>query len=96
MAIIVRYFKNGSDYILLGAGFGAFMSSRPSALLGNLAPADDSGTMQMVAVCDYEGQIAWIPSDLLEVVSIDGRTPDEVLDEYVRQTRATDPPPPSG
>lgn len=72
MAIIVRHLKNGQEYVLLGAGFGAYKASRPSFFGGNLFPNEEEGTYRMVAVSDSNGKINWVYSNDLEVVEVDG------------------------
>ena len=79
MAVIVRHKESGARYILLGAGFGAYKSSRPSVLFGNWAPAEKSGDIRVVFVCDSEGRTGWVESEKLEVVSVDGAEPGAIL-----------------
>ena len=79
MAVIVRHKEIGSEYVLLGAGFGAYKALRPSVFLGNLAPHQEAGELAMALICGSGGEPMWVQSDQLEVVSIDGRTPAEIL-----------------
>ena len=79
MATIVQHHQTGRRYVLLGTGFGAYSSSRPGVFFGSLSPDEDSGTMDMVAVCDEAGQIGWVHSRELAVVEVDGRPPGELL-----------------
>ena len=79
MATIVKHIQSGDKYILLGAGFGAYKATRPSLFFGNWAPAEETGQVTMVAVCNVQGQIGWIHSRELEVVDVDGMLPVELL-----------------
>ena len=79
MATIVRHISSGQRYILLGTGFGAYKATRPSLFFGNWAPAEETGQVTTVAVCNAQGQIGWIHSDELEVVEVDGVAPGELL-----------------
>lgn len=72
MATIVLHQKSGKRLILLGTGYGAFKSSRPSFFGGNLFPNEEEGQMALASVCDRNGRIEWVYSDELVVVEIDG------------------------
>jgi hypothetical protein len=78
MATIVEHKPTGETYTLLGTGFGAYRATRPSVFFGSLIPKEDEGELAMVAVCDREGNIGWIPSEELLVVEIDGKAPSDV------------------
>ena len=78
MATVVQH-KNGAKFVLLGTGYGAFRATRPSLFFGNWVPTEDEGQISVVAVCDESGRIAWADSDDLTVISVDDRTPSEVL-----------------
>ena len=79
MAVIVKHIESGEKYVLLGTGFGAFKATRPSLFFGNLAPAEETGQVTMVAVCNGEGRIGWVHSDELQVVEVDGKSPAELV-----------------
>lgn len=79
MAVIVKHKESGDQYILLGAGFGAYFASRPSLVFGNLAPTEDSGSVPIVAVCSSEGAIGFLDPDDVEVVSVDGKHPNQLV-----------------
>ncbi len=79
MAVIVRHKKTNAEYILLGAGFGAFKALRPSFSLATLAPHEESGELPVALVCDEEGAAKWVRSENLEVLNVDGERPAEVL-----------------
>ena len=79
MAIKVRHRKNNKVYLLLGVGFGAYKATRPSMLLGNLAPNSEEGKVDMMAMCDSTGTIYWARSGDMEVIEVDGATPAELL-----------------
>ena len=80
MAVIVQHKKSKNRYVLLGAGFAAYKSTRPGAITGSWAPVTDGKEVRAVLVCDAAGATLWIESDALEVVSIDGQTAAEVLE----------------
>ena len=80
MAIIVEKIESGERYILVGTGFAAYESARPSVIFGNLLPSEKQGTSGMVAVCDSEGNISWIEHQALRVVEIGGFKPGEILE----------------
>jgi len=85
MAVIVRLnysgdgLNKGDRFILLGAGYGAFKATRPGVFFGNLSPIEESSEIPMVLVCNASGETAWVKSSHLEVVSVDGVSPSEVL-----------------
>ncbi len=79
MATIVRIRSTGKEVVLLGTGFGAFRSSRPSFFFGELAPTEKSGELPVAAVSDADGKIGWVFTEDLEVISIDGATPSQAL-----------------
>ena len=79
MAIIVTHKKKGGRFILVGSGFGAYKAIRPSVFLGHLAPHEEEGTVRVVLLCDHRGAVAWIDSREIEVLSVDGQTPGELL-----------------
>ncbi len=83
MAIIVKHIKSGKRYALIGAGFGAYKSSRPGVMLGGLAPVEDKGEIPSVLLCDQQGDTIWVFSKEIRVVSIDGELPAELLGEDV-------------
>jgi hypothetical protein len=79
MATIVTHKIKGGEYILLGAGYGAYKATRPSLFFGNLAPSEDGGELPMVLLCGPSGEVGWVPSEDIEVVRVDGDTPAELL-----------------
>ena len=79
MAIIVEHRKTGGRFIVIGAGFGMFQTSRPGAIGGNLFPTEKKGEAEMLAVSDSSGQIRWEPANELQVVSVFGKSPMELL-----------------
>lgn len=80
MAIIVQHKENRKKYILLGTGFGAFKSTRPSYFGGSLFPKNEEGSFKIVAICDKNNEILWCESKYLEVISIDGKTPADLIE----------------
>ncbi len=85
MATIVRHKATDATYILVGTGFGAYQSARPGRFLGDLMPTEDSGQIEMVAVCDENGRLFWARSEDVYVVEIDGKRPSELLRDSERR-----------
>ncbi len=81
MAVIVRHTESGSRYVLLGGGYGAWSSSRPSLMFGGALPEDRSGDVRVALVCDENGHVAWVESECLVVENVDGRHPSAILGE---------------
>jgi len=79
MATIVRHKETKAHYLLLGAGLAAYKSTRPSALFGNLAPIEESDEIRAVLLAAMDGSMLWIKSEFLEVVSVDGQSPKDIL-----------------
>lgn len=79
MAIIVEHKELKGEYILIGAGFGAYKTSRPAVFIANHLPKEDSGEMTMVAVCNEDGEIGWFNSDELIVKKVDEVSPRDIL-----------------
>lgn len=72
MATIVSHTRSGASYILLGTGFGAFQSKKPNWFFGDLMADTTDGQYAMVCVSDKDGQIGWLHSSEVVVVSVDG------------------------
>lgn len=81
MAVIVRSKKSEGRYAVLGAGFGMFKSVHTSPLFGGWAPNRDSGSKQLLAVSNAKGEAGFLPIEDVEVVLIDGVSPEELLQE---------------
>ena len=79
MAVIVRHNESNKRYVLVGAGFGAYTSARPSLIFGSLLPTEDEGTLPGVALCDEEGRVEWVRSEEVTVLSVDGEAPADLL-----------------
>ena len=79
MAVIARIKETGLHVVVVGTGYGAFESARASRLLGDIHPKYQEGRFPMVAVVAKDGEIAWCPSEALEIVEIDGKSPAEYL-----------------
>ena len=80
MATIVKHAPTTKRYVLVGAGFGVFESSKPNWFLGNLKHDKSEGEHHMVCVSDPSGRLFWVDSDEIVVESIDGISPAEILD----------------
>ncbi len=79
MATIVKRRNSDECFVLLGAGLGAYSGGRVEWLYGTIDAEDDSTVISVVAVSTPSGDIRWIPSDELTVISVDGRSPQEIL-----------------
>jgi len=79
MATIVRHHERETDYILVGAGFGSFMAKIGNPIFGDLAPGTHSGYNTMALVCDADGEVCWVDTLHISVISIDGVAPGDVL-----------------
>lgn len=79
MATIVKLKHSGAKAFLVGVGYGQYRSEAPSAVLGNLASKTQSGTNTMAAVSAPDGTILWHPTDNIEVISVDGQSPADLL-----------------
>ncbi|MBL8753769.1 MAG: hypothetical protein JNK15_10755 [Planctomycetes bacterium] len=79
MAIIVTHVDKGGRFVVLGASVSKWATSTGHVLFGDLAPVEKSGVVRSVAVCGADGKIQFADADQLRVVSIDGKTPQELL-----------------
>ena len=79
MATILEQVGSGRRFVLLGAGYGMYQSSRPNAFFGDWVPTTKEGTETVLAVCNAEGRIGWVHSEEVRVVSVEGVAPGEVL-----------------
>ncbi|MDF1665162.1 MAG: hypothetical protein P1V97_25595 [Planctomycetota bacterium] len=70
--IIVKHKNTQLSFVLLGTGYGHAQTSMPSAVFGHVYPDETEETHVMLCICDGHGEIAWCPSEELEVVSVDG------------------------
>ena len=83
MVTMVKHTETGKHSILLGTGLGMYKSARPGVFFGNLNPAIDECVFKVVAVSDQQGYINWFESDKLQVTSVDGHSPAELLESFV-------------
>lgn len=79
MATIVKCLKEGREYVLLGSGFGAYQSKKPNWFFGDLLADTTEGQYALVCVCDSDGQVGWLESANVRVVSVDGQRIDELI-----------------
>jgi rubrerythrin len=89
MAIVVLHIKDKKKYVLIGTGFGAYKSTRPSVLGGSLFPHEDMGEIPVAAVTDSKGKIHWFLTEDLQIIEIDGENPTEILKEENTVTKET-------
>lgn len=81
MATIVKHLPSNKHYVLIGAGFGAYKSSRPTVFIANHVPKLDEGEITMAAVCDEIGKIKWVNSEEIEIIEVDGVSPNKLLNK---------------
>jgi hypothetical protein len=72
LAILVKHNITGEEFVMLGAGFGAYQSKKPSTMEGDLISEVEEGTMELLCVADVNGRIHWFDSIDLTVISVDG------------------------
>ncbi|MEO0415425.1 MAG: hypothetical protein AAF226_10795 [Verrucomicrobiota bacterium] len=82
MATVVRHNTSGNHFVLVGVGFGMYRTARPNAFFGEILPTEDGGEAGMVALCLPNGEIKWANHSEVTVVSIDGRSPQELVDPF--------------
>ena len=75
MHVIVEHYLTEKRYVLLDTAYGR-MAPHPS---GSPFAMGEPETYELLAVCDPDGEIMWLRSDVLRVVSVDGKTPKELL-----------------
>lgn len=74
MAIIVRYIPNGSEYVMVGTGFGASMH-----VANHIFASDKGEKLPMAVLVDSAGKLHWVRTTDVVVLSVDGRKIPELL-----------------
>jgi len=82
MATIVENLKTKKRYVLLGSGYGMYQSKKPNFLFGDLLADVDTGDSKVVCVSNQNGDIVWFYADKVQVISIDGESPKDLLKGY--------------
>ena len=77
MATIVRDTTKNKFYVLVGAGYGSAKTAMNNPLFPSRIAT--SSETEMVAVANPDGEISWLPSYQLAVVSVDGVSCKELL-----------------
>ena len=77
MATIVQHKPTGAHYVVIGTGYGAWASTR--VLPGGGLARVNTGTNPVIAVTGEKGEIGWLPTDEVRVISVDGKSPHEHL-----------------
>ncbi len=72
MRVVVEHKDTGCHYLLLGSGLGATESALPSAYWGSMPPQVRRQDRYELAVCSRDGEVHWIQSSELRVVTVDG------------------------
>ena len=73
MAIIVEHLKSKEKFILLGSGYGSYSSS--TGTIGGY----NEGTKTRLCVSKGDGSVWWVNDEDVQVISVDGKRPDEIL-----------------
>ena len=81
MAVIVTHATTGKQYVLIGSGYSSYKEVFNGSTAGLFFQNTEEVRSQMLAVCDANGVIAWLPSHEVNVVSIDGLSAAELLKE---------------
>lgn len=79
MATVVVHKPTGKRFVIVGSGYGAWATSAPNAWMGNLAPDEHSEHCTLFAVCDEAGEIGWLKSEELQVLTVDGKAPGQLI-----------------
>lgn len=79
MAIIVEHQADNKRYIYLGASYSYYKEITPSLFGGNLFPNEEEGEFNAVLVSDGQGKLIWLSATEVTLVSIDGKSPEELL-----------------
>ncbi len=81
MVTIVKQITTNKNFILIGTGFAAYKTSKPSTFTANRVPTVDQGEFPMVAVCDENGTISWMKTDEIKIIEIDEALPLKILED---------------
>ena len=73
MAIIVEHLKSKEKFILLGSGYGSYASDHQG--IGGYK----EGTKTRLYVSKGDGSVWWVNDEDVQVISVDGKRPDEIL-----------------
>lgn len=57
-----------------------YQSSRPHAFWGELARQEDGGAQELLCVCGMNGDVGWVATSEVTVISVDGKSPKQHLD----------------
>ncbi len=79
MATIVQSRSTGEQFAVLGAGFGMVQATATTPVFGGPSPSSKVGKEQLLAVSNAQGEPGFIPLEEVEVISIDGVAPKELL-----------------
>lgn len=83
MATIVLNKETNNHYILLGNGYDTYKSSNTSTSFGTLIPYEELEEISLAAVCDNKGNIFWFHTSDLQVISVDGKSTNNLLKQFV-------------
>ena len=78
---IVKEITTDKNFTLIGTGFAAYKTSKPSTFIASRVPKADQGEIPMVAVCDESGEIRWMKTAEIKIVEIDGTLPLNILED---------------
>ncbi len=77
MAIIVQDNISNKFYVLIGAGYG----TSEAGPFFPMSSSTKSSESERVAVANSDGDISWLPSYQLTVVSVDGQSCKDLLSQ---------------
>ncbi len=73
--VLLQHQETGARFLLIGTGYGLAANSRPRfGVFRNV----DKAQHKMVCVCDTNGEIDWLPSRSVRIISIAGVAPSSV------------------
>ncbi|MEC7182979.1 MAG: hypothetical protein VXW15_09720 [Bdellovibrionota bacterium] len=72
MAIIVEHLKSKEKFILLGSGYGVRAQKKGGVFFEGIGGAK-------LCVSKGDGSVWWVNDEDVQVISVDGKRPDEIL-----------------
>jgi len=80
MAIVVQHMESKEHYVVVGTGYGMYESRMPSFWGVAVPPEENKGFKAVVCVSDRDGKIGYFGIGLLQVVSVDGQSPRDLIE----------------
>ena len=79
MAVIVVHKKTKARFILVGTGYGAYKSHKSHNSWDFPVDKVEEGKFPLMCICDSKGGIGWVRTSEMEVITVDGKEPWELL-----------------